>query len=36
MHLVTDVLNIILCKSFTFMLTCVKIQFQGPSGEIGR
>ena len=35
MHIVTDIVNILLYK-YTFMLTCVKIQIQGPSSETGR
>ena len=37
MHIVIDGINNLLYNyAFTFMLTCVKTQFQGPSREIGR
>ena len=35
MHIVIDIVNICI-NTLTFMLTCVKIQSQDPSREIGR
>ena len=36
MHIVMDMIYIFCINTFTFMLTCVQIQFKGPSGAIGR